>query len=59
MGFQTRRKNKISKVIVDIPEEDHIKFKTIVRARGYTVKSAVHNLIKQFNCNKISLDNKI
>lgn len=56
MGFQTRKKNQISKIIVDIPEQEHIKFKTITRARGYTIKGAIYNLIKQLNNNKIGLD---
>jgi len=56
MGFQTRKKNQISKIIIDIPEEEHILFKTKVKARGYTLKSALYNLIKQYNDNKISLD---
>lgn len=56
MGFQTRKKNKICKIIIDIPEEDHIKLKTILKARGYTIKGGIYNLIKQLNHNKISLD---
>lgn len=56
MGFQTRKKNKVCKIIIDIPEEDHIKLKTILKARGYSIKSGLFNLIKQLNSNKISLD---
>lgn len=59
MGFQTRKKNKICKIIIDIPEEDHVKLKTILKARGYSIKEGVHNLIKQFNQSKISLDKNL
>lgn len=59
MGFQTRKKNQVCKLIVDIPEADHRIFKTIIKARGYTLKSAVYNLIKQLNSNKIFLDKNL
>jgi hypothetical protein len=59
MGFQTRKNNQVSKIIVDILEQDHIKFKTILRARGFTIKYGVYNLIKQFNLGKIKIDPSI
>jgi hypothetical protein len=54
MGYKTREKNGISKIIVDIPEKDHIKFKTICRARGYTIKETIHQFIKHYNDGKIN-----
>lgn len=56
MGFQTRQKNKIAKIIVDIPEQDHILFKSKLKVRGNTIKEAVYNLIKQYNADKINLN---
>jgi hypothetical protein len=56
MGFQTRQKNKIAKIIVDIPEQDHVLFKSKLKVRGNTIKEAIYNLIKQYNAGKISLD---
>lgn len=58
-GFRTRKKDHISKIIVDIDEGLHDNFKTICKARGCTIKGAVTNLIKQFVNQKISLDKRL
>jgi hypothetical protein len=55
-GFKTRKKDGICKIIVDIPEQDYTKFKTICKIKGYTIKDAVWNMVRQFNVNKIKLD---
>lgn len=55
-GFQTRKKDGICKIIVDIPEQDHVKFKALCQIKGYTIKDAIHNMIRQFNVNRIKLD---
>jgi len=56
MGNKTRKNSQLCKIIVDIPYKDHYAFKTKVKANGITIKEAIHNLIKQFNESKVSLD---
>lgn len=59
MGFQTRKKDNIAKIIVDIDGDLHDNLKTICKARGLTIKEVITNLTKQFVKQKISLDKRI
>lgn len=56
MNVNTKEHKRTAKIIVDIPYQDHYAFKTKVKVNGVTIKEAIHNLIKQFNGSKISLD---
>lgn len=59
MGFKTKKKNGISKLIVDLPEDLHSDFKSLTAKQGYSMRVVIENLILQYNNKKISVDSKL
>ncbi|MDY0314974.1 MAG: hypothetical protein RBR32_07845 [Bacteroidales bacterium] len=55
MGYKTKEDN-IRKIIADIPEPLHRKFKNKVKNRNLTIRRVIENLIYQYNQGKITLD---
>lgn len=58
MGYKTK-KDKISKLIVDLDESLHGKYKSKCAVEGYTMKDVTENLLLQYITGKIGIDKTV